>query len=147
MLRLVLRALGAYSLYERWLLRQVRGGPIPQHVAVILDGNRRWARERMLEPWVGHYYGAEKAEELLKWCLELGVRTLTLYAFSIDNFKRPREEVEAIFKIMEERLLRLVNDPKIYEYRVRVKLLGRRELLPRGSGGGRWTRGRWTRGS
>lgn len=130
MLRALLRAIGAYALYERWLLRQVRGKPIPQHVAVILDGNRRWARERMLEPWVGHYYGAEKVEELLKWCLDLGVRTLTLYAFSIENFRRPREEVEAIFKVIEERLLKLVNDPRIYEYRVRVKLLGRRELLP-----------------
>ncbi|MCX8204932.1 MAG: polyprenyl diphosphate synthase [Candidatus Nezhaarchaeota archaeon] len=130
MLRSLLKILGAYSLYEQWLLHQVRRRPVPQHIAVILDGNRRWAREKLLDPWVGHYYGAKKAEELLRWCLELGVKTLTLYAFSTENFKRPREEVEAIFKILEEELLKLVDDPRIHEYEVRVKLLGRKELLP-----------------
>ena len=132
MLRGLLRALGVYGLYERWLLHQVKSKPVPQHVAVIMDGNRRWAQSRTLEPWLGHLHGADRVEELLDWCLKLGVKTLTLYAFSTENFNRPREEVEALFKIMEERILKLIEDPRIYRHRVRVKLLGRRELLPEG---------------
>ncbi len=130
MLKALLRILRVYPLYERWLLHQVKGKPIPQHIAVILDGNRRWAQSRMLKPWLGHLYGADKAEELLDWCLKLGVKTLTLYAFSTENFERPREEVEAIFKVIEEKLLKLADDPRVYKHKVRVKLLGRRELLP-----------------
>jgi len=130
LLKALLKLLRIYPLYEKWLWHQVKGKPIPQHIGVILDGNRRWAQNRLYKPWLGHFYGADKAEELLDWCLKLGVKTLTLYAFSTENFERPPNEVEAIFKVIEEKLLKLTDDPRIYRHKVKVKLLGRRDLLP-----------------
>jgi len=77
---------GVYKLYEKWLWHQVGKGEKPEHIAIILDGNRRWANERQLDPWEGHHYGAKTIEALLRWCLDLGVESITLYAFSIENF-------------------------------------------------------------
>nr|NIV93926.1 UDP diphosphate synthase [candidate division KSB1 bacterium] len=67
MLQGLLSILGIYKIYEKWLWHQVKSGKKPEHVAVILDGNRRWASERSLNPWIGHHYGAEKIEDLLNW--------------------------------------------------------------------------------
>ena len=134
MLRRLLSALGVYSLYKKWLLHQIKDKPIPEHVAVILDGNRRWAARRKLEPWEGHRLGAEKAEEFLRWCLRLGVKTTTLYTFSTENFMRSKREVEELMKLFEEYLNKLLYDPKlrgdIEKYRVKVTVIGRRDLLP-----------------
>ncbi|MEM4461564.1 MAG: polyprenyl diphosphate synthase [Candidatus Bathyarchaeia archaeon] len=126
----LLRLLGIYRLYEWWLYRQVRNGSIPQHVALILDGNRRWARSRGLPPWIGHEYGARKVEDLLKWCLELGVPILTLFVFSTENFHRPREEVENLMSIFRRYLEKLLDDESIHRNMVRVKFIGRLDLLP-----------------
>lgn len=126
----LLRLLGIYRLYEWWLYRQVSNGSIPQHVALILDGNRRWARSRGLPPWIGHEYGARKVEDLLKWCLELGVPILTLFVFSTENFHRPREEVENLMSIFRRYLEKLVDDENIHRNMVRVKFIGRLDLLP-----------------
>ncbi|MBS7642028.1 di-trans,poly-cis-decaprenylcistransferase [Candidatus Bathyarchaeota archaeon] len=130
MIATLLRLLGIYRLYEWWLYRQVRNGSIPQHVALILDGNRRWARSRGLPPWIGHEYGARKVEDLLKWCLELGVPILTLFVFSTENFHRPREEVENLMSIFRRYLEKLLDDENIHRNMVRVKFIGRLDLLP-----------------
>lgn len=131
MLRTLLRILGVYKLYEYWLLRQVKSRPIPQHVAVILDGNRRWARNRGLPPWLGHEKGAEKVWEFLDWCLELGIKTITLYVLSTENLaRRRREELEKLFEIIDRHLDRALRDERIHRHRVRVKALGRIHLLP-----------------
>jgi tritrans,polycis-undecaprenyl-diphosphate synthase [geranylgeranyl-diphosphate specific] len=132
MLHGLLSALGIYKLYEKWLWHQVKGGGTkPEHVAIILDGNRRWASERSLNPWIGHYYGAEKIEDLLKWCLDLDVKSVTLYAFSTENFRRPPEEVEQIMKIAEEKLREILKNESIHKHKVRVKAIGRLSLLPK----------------
>jgi tritrans,polycis-undecaprenyl-diphosphate synthase [geranylgeranyl-diphosphate specific] len=123
--------LGIYKLYEKWLWYQVKGETKPEHVAIILDGNRRWASERSLNPWIGHYYGAEKIEDLLKWCLDLDVKSVTLYAFSTENFRRPPEEVEQIMKIAEEKLREILKNESIHKHKVRVKAIGRLSLLPK----------------
>ena len=128
--RQALLRIGAYDLYERWLELQVRGGPMPDHVGVILDGNRRWARMHGLEPWQGHRAGAKRVEELLRWCLELGIKTVTLYAFSTENFKRSPREVLELMKLFEEELRRLKESDVVREHKVRVKVIGRLELLP-----------------
>jgi len=128
----LLSAVGAYKLYKKWLWQQVKNKPLPSHVAVILDGNRRWAKGRRLPPWFGHREGARKVEDLLDWCLKLGIKTLTLYVLSTENLQRPVEEVNAIFKIAEEELRRALTDRRIHENGVRVKALGRVELLPEG---------------
>ena len=130
MLRKLLSILGIYKLYEKWLWHQVKNGLKPEHIAVILDGNRRWALERSLNPWIGHKEGAEKVENLLDWCLEIGVKSITLYAFSTENFRRSKREVEEIMRIAEEKLRKLLTDKRIYENRVKVKVIGRRSLLP-----------------
>jgi len=129
-LRAFLKILGAYRLYERWLKGQVNKQYMPQHVAVILDGNRRWANERSLPYLNGHLYGAKIAEEFLKWCLDLGIRTITVYVFSTENFQRPEEEVERILGLMEEEARRLRDDERLHENKVRVKTIGRIDLLP-----------------
>jgi len=128
--RAALLSFGVYRIYERWLEAQVRGGPMPEHVGVILDGNRRWARMHGLKPWLGHRAGAKKVEELLKWCLELGIKSITLYSFSTENFNRSPEEVRALMELFEEKLKELRDSGVVHEHKVRVKVIGRLELLP-----------------
>lgn len=80
-------------------------GPIPQHVAFIMDGNRRFATRRGLPSKAhGHFHGFTKFEQVLDWCLGLGIKTVTVYAFSIENFKRPKEEVDVLMSLAEEKL-------------------------------------------
>jgi len=130
MLRRIFEILGIYKLYEKWLWRQIRKGNKPEHIGIILDGNRRWAMKRGLPPWEGHKIGAEKVEKVIKWCYEAGVKTLTLYVFSTENFQRRRREVEEIMKLIECYLERALKDNMIHEKKIKVKALGKRELLP-----------------
>jgi len=76
----------------------------PEHIGIILDGNRRWATARDMIPWEGHREGAEKVKKFLQWCIDLGIRTVTLYGFSTENFQRSKREVEALMKLYEENL-------------------------------------------
>jgi len=125
-----LKILGAYRLYEKWLKGQVEKQDMPQHVAIILDGNRRWANERSLPYLEGHQYGARIAKEFLEWCLDLGIKTVTVYVFSTENFQRSNEEVERILRLIEDEARRLRNDQRLHENKVRVKTIGRIDLLP-----------------
>jgi len=129
MLRKILELAGIYKIYEKWLWRQIKNGEKPVHVGIILDGNRRWAREKKLPPWAGHEKGAEKAKEVVKWCYEAGVKILTLYVFSTENFKRSREEVEAIMNLAKRYAEMYMNDREIHEKKVKIKVLGRKDLL------------------
>ncbi|RLE51128.1 MAG: di-trans,poly-cis-decaprenylcistransferase [Candidatus Methanomethylicota archaeon] len=131
MLRTLLRILGIYKLYEKWLWRQIKNGEMPSHVGVILDGNRRWARRRGLPPWSGHEIGAKRVEELLRWCIEAGIKTLTIYVFSTENFQRTKEEVEAIMNLAKKYIRKAIESRDIHEHKVRVKAIGRLELLPK----------------
>ena len=128
--RAVMTKSGAYRLYERWLELQVKGKPMPEHVAIILDGNRRWARMYGLKPWLGHRAGARKVEDLLRWCLDLGIRTITLYAFSTENFRRTPREVLELMRLFRKKLMELKESDMIREHQVRVKVIGRLDLLP-----------------
>jgi tritrans,polycis-undecaprenyl-diphosphate synthase [geranylgeranyl-diphosphate specific] len=132
MFKTVLSVVGAYRLYEKWLWHQVKNGGKPEHIAIILDGNRRWASEKALDPWLGHEKGAEKVEHLLDWCLKLDVKSMTLYAFSTENFVRPRSEVEEIMRIAEREFRKILTDERIHKNKVRVKVIGRVNLLPEG---------------
>ncbi|MEA2090108.1 MAG: polyprenyl diphosphate synthase [Thermoproteota archaeon] len=130
MLRALLSVLGVYKLYEKWLGHQVKSGVKPEHIAIILDGNRRWALEQSLNPWVGHREGAKKVEQLLEWCLNLDVNSITLYAFSTENFRRSKREVEEILRVVEEKLRELLVSKRIHKHKVHVKVIGRVNLLP-----------------
>ena len=131
MLEGFLSILGIYKVYERWLWLQVRDGKKPEHVAIILDGNRRWASHKSLIPWIGHRYGANKIDELMDWCMKLIVKVITLYAFSTENFCRSPKEVEEIMKLIEEKLRSILENEKIHENKIRVKAIGRLDLLPK----------------
>lgn len=130
MLRRWLSIIGIYKFYEKWLQHQIKNSLKPEHIGIILDGNRRWASKRSIEPWFGHYFGAKKTESVLRWCLELGIKSITLYAFSTENFKRRHEEVNTLFKIIEERLMKILTNEDIFKYKVRVKVIGRVHTLP-----------------
>jgi tritrans,polycis-undecaprenyl-diphosphate synthase [geranylgeranyl-diphosphate specific] len=130
LLQTLLKVFGVYKIYERYLEHQISKKEMPKHIGLILDGNRRWARERSLPPTVGHYVGAEKAKNLLEWCYKLGIESVTIFAFSTENFNRPKEEVDGLFVIMHEKLKELLQDERIDKYKVRVKGIGKIELLP-----------------
>ena len=130
MLKKLLSVLGVYKAYERWLLFQIKNYEKPQHVAIILDGNRRWANEQEVNPWLGHEKGAETVEQLLEWCEKLGVKSVTLYAFSTENFRRTHDEVQEIMKIAEAKFRKLLTDERVHRNKVHVKVIGRVNLLP-----------------
>ncbi len=125
-----LRAIGAYKAYERWLWLQTKNGVKPEHIAIILDGNRRWATEQEINPWLGHKQGAETVEQLLNWLQMLDVKFVTLYTFSTENFRRSSGEVEQIMQIAQEKFLKLLTDERIHRNKVHVKVIGRVNLLP-----------------
>jgi tritrans,polycis-undecaprenyl-diphosphate synthase [geranylgeranyl-diphosphate specific] len=121
-LKRALSVLGVYKAYEKWLWYQVKNYEKPEHVAIILDGNRRWANEKEVNPWLGHKKGAETVEQLLDWCEELGVKSVTLYTFSTENFRRSPEEVEEIMRIAEEKFRKLLTDERIHRNKVHESL-------------------------
>jgi len=131
----VLSVLGIYRLYEKWLWQQVKSGTKPEHIAIILDGNRRWANEQdthsgfLKDRW-GHADGADTVEQLLDWCHTIGVKYVTLYTFSVENFGRNSEEVTQIMKIAEERFRKLLKDERIHRDKIHIKVIGRVNLLP-----------------
>lgn len=132
MLKKMLSVIGAYRMYENWLWQQVKNGVKPEHIAIILDGNRRWASENELNPWLGHRQGAETVEHLLDWCLKFNVKFITLYAFSTENFSRTSQEIEEIMRISEDKFRKLLTDERIHKNKVHVKVIGRTNLLPEG---------------
>ena len=130
MIQTLLKLIGAYKIYEKWLERVIRKGKIPSHIAIIMDGNRRWAAKKGLEPWLGHRAGAEKVEEVVKWCLNLGVKVITLFVLSTENFKRTRRELEELFNLLREKASEYLNSDLIHKNRIRIKVIGRKQLLP-----------------
>ncbi|MBN2454741.1 di-trans,poly-cis-decaprenylcistransferase [Candidatus Woesearchaeota archaeon] len=104
--------------------------PSPKHIGIILDGNRRFAKRLMLKPWKGHEWGAKKVEALLDWCSELGIKELTLYAFSLENFNRPKEEFDYIMKVFKSEFEAATKDERFEKRGIRVRFIGRIELFP-----------------
>jgi tritrans,polycis-undecaprenyl-diphosphate synthase [geranylgeranyl-diphosphate specific] len=130
-MRATLERTSVQKVYEAMVWSQIRGGPIPGHIGIILDGNRRWARSRGLAPWKGHAQGARKMEDFLDWCGEIEeIRSITLYTFSTENFKRSEKEVTEIFRLLKEYLNSLLKDERVVKNEIRVKMLGRIEMLP-----------------
>lgn len=130
MLKKILSTIGAYKVYENWLWHQVKNSVKIGHIAIILDGNRRWASKNSLNPWFGHEKGADKIETLLDWCLKLDVKSITLFGFSIENFKRPQREVGKIMYIAEQKFKEILSNEQIHESKTHVKVIGRITKLP-----------------
>ncbi len=120
-----------YRLYERRLLREIRQQPLPRHIGLILDGNRRFARQLGLADIVeGHQRGAAKLEEALEWLAELGIRMVTIWILSTENLMRPPEELEGLLTLIERKMRQTAVDPKIHRRQVRIRAIGRLDLLP-----------------
>jgi tritrans,polycis-undecaprenyl-diphosphate synthase [geranylgeranyl-diphosphate specific] len=115
-------------LYERYLRMQCRH--VPNHIAIIQDGNRRYAKQLGLDTAKGHRAGADRTEEMLDWAHELGIRHITLYTFSTENFSRTKEEVDHLFALFREKFLAVISDERVKRYRIRVQMVGDRSLLP-----------------
>ncbi|KAL4348486.1 hypothetical protein GQ457_17G004240 [Hibiscus cannabinus] len=118
---------GWTSMLRKCAFRVLRVGPIPRHIAIIMDGNRRYAKRKRLHEGTGHDAGAMALLYLLVYCYELGIKYVTVYAFSIDNFKRNPEEVQKIMDLMMESVFLLSRLSKIYL--LRVHFAGNLQLL------------------
>jgi len=101
-----------------------------KHIAIILDGNRRFGRKKGKKQWEGHLEGAKKVEELINWCIELGIKEVTLYSFSTENFKRPEKEVNFLFDQFRKHITKLMNDKRIEKEGICVRFIGRLSLFP-----------------
>ena len=116
---------------EAKLLREVREHSIKvQHLAIIMDGNRRFAWKSNIATGLGHRIGKEKLERVLDWTLEIGIPWLTVYALSTENLNRPKKELKTLFKLYDEGLRDIADDERIHKNKVKVQIIGRRELLP-----------------
>ena len=120
-----------YRFYERRLLRQISKHSLPKHVGIVLDGNRRYAVQvGLANPSEVYRVGAQKLDDVLMWCAELGIAAVTLWVCSTENLERPADQVFGILKAVEDKLRALCADPHIHHRRVRVQAIGRLSLLP-----------------
>ena len=116
-----------YTVYERRLRRQLAGRELPRHVGIIGDGNRRWARASGKDDVsAGHRRGADKFEDVLRWCEDAGVEVVTLWVLSTDNLSRPASELDPLLRIISD----LVEDLAGPQERWRIKVVGALDLLP-----------------
>ncbi|KAL1225539.1 Dehydrodolichyl diphosphate synthase 6 [Cardamine amara subsp. amara] len=115
---------------RRCVFRVLSMGPLPNHLAFIMDGNRRYAKKRGLEDGSGHKAGFSALMSMLQYCYELGIKYVTIYAFSIDNFRRKPEEVESLMDLMLEKINSLLEKESIvHQYGIRVYFIGNLALL------------------
>ena len=119
-----------YRLYERKLESQIKQDRLPEHVAIILDGNRRWAKYHFLANKGAHTIGADKAEQLLTWIYDLRIKITTLYVLSIENLERDEKELNDIFELLGIKLEKLYNDSRIHERQMKIKAIGNIDALP-----------------
>lgn len=115
----------------RRALTRIKRAPVPQHVGIIMDGNRRFARLLGLgDVGMGHVAGQERLENVLDWCLELGIRVLTVYAFSQENFQRAAPERELLMELFEHNFRKMAVDERVHRNQIRVRCIGDLDLLP-----------------
>ncbi len=120
-----------YWWYERRLRGRVRdGGRLPQHLGLILDGNRRFARAAGVQRELGYEFGIDKAHEVLQWCLELDIPAVTIWVLSTDNVARDQGEVAHLMGLFDREARNLARDPRIHGNRVRVRAIGQHGSFP-----------------
>lgn len=119
------------KLYEKEVESQVLKYSLPKHVGIIMDGNRRLAKKLGEKAELGHQMGASKVHEVIEWCVSLGINVVTLYAFSLENFERPENEVKVLMDLFEREFLEIAEHPDIHKNKIQVNVIGRKELLPK----------------
>ncbi len=112
----------------------MKGMIIPNHLGIILDGNRRWALRHKLKPWKGHFYGAEKFEKFLEWCTELNIPQVSAYVLSTENLNRSEREVKELLNLFKKELEKLEREKTSFldKYEIKMKFIGNLNRLPLG---------------
>ena len=110
------------------LAKEIDSRHLPAHIAIIMDGNGRWARRRSLPRVAGHRAGSEAVRVTVETCSRMGIRVLTLYAFSVENWKRPRTEVDTLWRLLRHYIRQEL--PRLQDNNVRLTAIGRLEGLP-----------------
>ncbi len=121
----------AAEVLEKFLLEEIKKGEKPRHLGIITDGNRRYAAQKGMDPNDGHVKGKDKLEEVLQWCMDIGIKIVTVYGFSTENFKRNKKEVDFLFKLINRSLENLMVDERVRRNGMRVKVIGEFGRLPR----------------
>lgn len=120
----------SYCYIRKCMFAILSVGPVPNHIAFIMDGNRRYAKKRNMEEGDGHKAGFSALMSILRYCYELGVKYVTVYAFSIDNFKRKPKEVQSLMELMREKIEELLQQESLVnEYGIRLHFIGDLQLL------------------
>jgi len=107
---------------------------LPNHIGIIMDGNRRFAKELMKRPWEGHFYGLQKSRQILQWACEAGIKYITAYTLSLENLRtRPKRELRLILKYLEDEANNILENRNhiVHKFNVKVRFIGRVYLLPK----------------
>ena len=104
---------------------------VPKKIAIILDGNRRYAKKIGLQPWKGHDFGVKRLNDLLDWCLELGIKEVTFYSFSTENFRRTKTEIDFLFNIFKKEFNNMKHRRDIFKNKIRINVIGRVDMFPK----------------
>lgn len=110
------------------LLQNIDKELLPKHVAIIMDGNGRWAQERGQDRLYGHFHGVESVRDIVEGCAELGIRYLTLYAFSTENWDRPSYEVTGLMELLVNTIRKEV--PTLNKNNIKLHVIGNMQMLP-----------------
>lgn len=102
----------------------------PHHIAIIMDGNRRWAQKRLINRLLGHSEGAKRVVDVITWCITEGIKELTLYTFSVQNFDRNKEEVAYLFDLFRKSIDRMMGHADLKKKGIRIRVIGRLTLFP-----------------
>lgn len=121
-----------FSFIQEIIISILKTGPIPKHVAMIMDGNRTFAKKRNLSLKQGHTAGAESLVKVLDTCFRLGVKVVTIYAFSIENFNRSKEEIDTLFGLLRDRLKLLADNENSYSKvnKIKIRIIGNKTMIP-----------------
>ena len=121
-----------YSLYEWYITRNLEADKMPNHVAIIMDGNRRYSKiQGNMDPIEGHKKGVDTLENVIEWCIDLGINIVTVYAFSTENFNRDKKEVECLMDLFVQSFLNISTNKKIHKNKIRLNAVGKLELFPK----------------
>lgn len=117
---------------QRFALNVMKTGKIPRHIAFIMDGNRRYAKKLHLKASTdGHVHGFDKLAEALQWCLDIGIEEVTVYAFSIENFKRSEDEVNTLLELAREKFKKFMEEKdELHKRGICIRMIGNWQLLP-----------------